>query len=218
MFGVCRNCGAWTLEKDVSERAAYAVATCPDCGHEVPFRSLPLLVVTGASGTGKSTLLRELVRDAVTGRDDTAERVVPLESDTLWELGSGLAIEAYARLWQRVCAGIHQSGRPTLLFGAGLNPENMEPVETRRYFRTIRYLALVADGDDLTERLRARPDWRESADPEFVAEQVAYNRRLRTDEVGPDSAPVETLNTSGRSVRESVEELREWIRGALDAT
>ncbi len=213
MFDVCWGCGEWHAEKEILERSEGGIARCPDCGHVHPFRYLPLLVITGASGSGKSTILQAMVRDATS--DDVTSPLVPLESDALWAAGARMDIVDYADLWQGVCVGIHQSGRPVLLFGAGLNPENMEPTPHRSYFPAIHYLALVADDDDLAARLTARPDWRGSSSAEAIHEHVSYNRALKAGEFAPEHVPFETLDTSNRSVDEAVESTREWVTRVL---
>jgi hypothetical protein len=44
----------------VVERVDGAVLRCPSCGDEQRIPALPLFVVTGASGTGKSTVMEPL--------------------------------------------------------------------------------------------------------------------------------------------------------------
>ena len=215
MFGVCWSCGEWEPEKDILERSDHAVAVCPDCNYEQPFRYLPLLVVTGASGAGKSTVLHEIVNQAVTGETTVTDSLVPIESDALWGAGAEMETVAYTGLWQRVCAGIHQAGRPVLLFGAGLNPENMEPTAYRRYFPTIHYLALIADDDALAARLEARPDWRGSNSPESIREHLDYNRALQSEELSSEGVPIETLDTTDQSVEASVSATANWILSVL---
>lgn len=215
MFGVCWSCGEWEPEKDIIERSEHAVAVCPACKYEQPFRYLPLLVVTGASGVGKSTVLHEIVRGAVTGDTSMTDAIVPLESDALWAAGAQMDKHAYTGLWQRVCVGIHQAGRPVLLFGAGLNPENMEPTAYRRYFPSIHYLAFVADEDALSARLGARPDWRGSSSPESIREHIDYNRALQSGELSSAGVPIDTLDTTDQSVEASVSATSNWIQSVL---
>jgi len=49
---------------------------CPECGHRHPFLQLPLLLVSGASGAGKSTICHALL--------GALPEVVLLDSDILW--------------------------------------------------------------------------------------------------------------------------------------
>src|SRR5262249_10108352 len=51
------------------------VAMCPECGHRHPFLQLPLLLVSGASGAGKSTICHALL--------GALPEVVLLDSDIL---------------------------------------------------------------------------------------------------------------------------------------
>ena len=215
MFDVCWSCREWNAKKRIRQRGTDANAVCPDCGHPHPFRYLPLLVITGASGTGKSTVLHALVHNAVCGDADVTTAVVPLESDALWAAGANMEPGDYMDLWQGICVGIHQSGRPVLLFGAGMNPTNMETVPHRDYFPRIHYLALVAEDETLTERLAARPDWRESSSPAVIREHVAYNRALQSEEFATENVPFETLDTTGRSIEESAETVVGWIRDVI---
>ncbi len=205
MFNVCANCGEYRADKTVDPAGPYAV--CPLCGHRHPFRQLPLLIVTGASGAGKSAVCL-----ALTG---AVEEAVLLESDILWrpefdrpETG----YRDYFELWLRTCKNIGQSGRPVVLFGTGLGvPANVEPCVERRYFTAVHYLALTCGDEALAARLQARPRWRGSADGAFLEAQVRLNRWFR--EEGPRaSPPVEVLDTAGCSVAETSAQVASWIR------
>jgi predicted ATPase len=52
----CEACGGWS---DLIP-AVGVILRCPHCSHERPFVRPPLLVVTGTSGIGKSTLCARL--------------------------------------------------------------------------------------------------------------------------------------------------------------
>lgn len=61
MINVCAKCGIYHADKDVRPtEAGWAEVVCPACGHAHRFRYLPLLIIAGASGTGKSTACRAL--------------------------------------------------------------------------------------------------------------------------------------------------------------
>jgi DNA-directed RNA polymerase subunit RPC12/RpoP len=74
MWNVCWQCGAYRADKIID--SAGSVAMCPECGHRHPFRRLPLLLVSGASGTGKSTVCQALLGQV--------PEVILLDSDILW--------------------------------------------------------------------------------------------------------------------------------------
>lgn len=53
MINVCYNCGIYRADKLIDPSGPFAI--CPEYGFKHPFRQLPLLVVSGASGAGKSS-------------------------------------------------------------------------------------------------------------------------------------------------------------------
>ena len=61
MLNCCYACGEYRADKIINDAGERPVAACPQCGHAHPFVMLPLLIVTGASGTGKSTILQRLI-------------------------------------------------------------------------------------------------------------------------------------------------------------
>jgi DNA-directed RNA polymerase subunit RPC12/RpoP len=56
---VCAGCGLY-VQPQVA--VADQTITCPVCGHIEPMRILPLFVVTGASGVGKTAIVPPLHR------------------------------------------------------------------------------------------------------------------------------------------------------------
>ena len=61
MINVCFKCGLNRPDKVIDPDGPYAI--CTECGHKHPFRQLPLIIICGASGTGKSTAGQHLVRE-----------------------------------------------------------------------------------------------------------------------------------------------------------
>jgi hypothetical protein len=208
MFRFCPACGDYRRDKAVDPDGPAVV--CPACGHREPFRRLPLLLVGGASGVGKSTVRRELL--------GTVEEAVLLDVDAMWEPEFDAVVGTfdYNAFALRRCKQVAQNGRPTVLFGAetGLPPVVETSVE-RRYFAAARYLALVVEDALLRERLHERPNWPD-ADEAWTAvdDFVALNRcycRLGED---PES-PVETLDVTGQSVAAVADGVAGWIRSSL---
>src|SRR6185503_5391455 len=171
MFNVCPNCGEYRVDKIIVPEGPYAV--CPVCQHQHRFLRLPLFVITGASGVGKTTAcvaLATAAKDFVIMESDILcnERFSQPETD----------YREYREMWLRVCKNISQSGKPVMLCGA-CTPEQFEQCVERRYFSEIHYLALVCEDGALESRLRARPAWRRSSDDDYVARHVAFNRWLK---------------------------------------
>ena len=75
MFNTCDVCGAYRVDKIIDDVRGHA--TCPECGHRHSFVCSPLLLVSGASGTGKSTVFRRM--------QGTLTDAVLFDSEILWE-------------------------------------------------------------------------------------------------------------------------------------
>ena len=202
MINCCIRCGLYRADRHVAPDGS---TRCPQCGNREQRPRLPLLLVGGASGAGKSTVCH-----ALTGAIDG---VIPLEADVLWrpELASPADnYGAFVDTWLRLCKNIHYSGRPVVLFGAGFAvPENVEGRVERRYFSTVHYLALVCDDDELTRRLEARPAWRAQ---ERIGEQLAFNRYFRERRAAP---VVDLIDTTAPDLVSTVAAVGEWITEQL---
>jgi hypothetical protein len=202
MFNVCPQCGEFSEEKVIDTRGPFAI--CPHCGYAHQFERLPLFVVTGASGSGKSTIGLALVpalRDCVV-----------IESDILWRPEFDTpedGYRTYRNLWLRLAKNIGQGGRPVVLIGSAV-PEQFEPCSERRYFAELYYLALVCDDGILEERLRTRPVWRGSGTPKVLATMLDFNRWLRA-HAATTTPPMTLLDTSHLSIEQSVAKTMIWI-------
>jgi uridine kinase len=171
------------------------------------FLQLPLFIVSGASGTGKSTVCYDLL--------GKTEDVVILDSDILWQEEFNKPennYRNYFEMWLRVSKNISQSGRPVVLFGSGLGvPENIEPCMERRYFSKIFYLELYCSDDILERRLRERPQWRKSSNEKFIESQKEYNNWIK--EYGNKGGQnIEIIDTTNKTIKETSMEVLEWIK------
>lgn len=204
-INVCPKCGAWEVEKRiVPMENDWAVAVCAACAAELPFLRLPLFIVSGASGTGKSTVMHHLLH--------TLPGFVVLESDILW--GTVPAdgpndYHSYYDLWLRMVKAIAQAGKPVLLCGTAL-PETIEDLPERRYIGRIHYLALVCDPSTQRSRLTSRPGWRNSGTEEFLQAQTGFNQYLLNHATGM-SPPMELLDTTEVPAEETASQVRRWV-------
>lgn len=201
-MNVCFQCGIYHADKTIDLSGPYAI--CPECGYKHLFQRLPLLIVSGASGTGKTTICQRL-----TGK---VTKAVLLDSDILWRPEFNTPetnYREYFELWLRLCKNIAQSGRPVVLFGAGIGvPDNLENCVERRYFSTVHYLALVCSDDLLTERLQQRPAWRGTRDVGYIEEQVRFNRWFKEYDVQPF---INLINTTNSSLEATASQVETWI-------
>ena len=204
MFNVCHNCGLYRADKIIDPSGPYAI--CPECGHKHPFQQLPLLIVSGASGAGKSSVCQALLGKPAD--------VVLLDSDILWRPEFNKPEDNYRdffETWLRMAKNISRSGRPVVLFGAGMGvPENIEPCVERRYFSEVHYLALVCDDQVLAQRLKARPAWRESGDRASIDTHVQFNRWFKRGQNGDH--PISLIDTTNVSLEGTIEQVKTWIR------
>jgi predicted kinase len=202
MFNVCPRCGVYSEEKTIDVRGPFAI--CPRCGYAHRFERLPLFILTGASGSGKSTIGLALV--------SVLQECVVMDSDILWRPEFDTPQDdyrTYRNLWLRLAKNIGQNGRPVLLVGTAV-PEQFEACPERRYFSTLYYLALVADDDILEQRLRARPTWRRSATADVLNRMLAFNRWLR-EHAATTTPPMSLLDTSRLGVDRSVADTAAWF-------
>jgi shikimate kinase len=203
MFNVCTVCGVSHVEPDF-DGSNYLV--CSSCGDRRPFRRLPLLLVGGPAGAGKSTVGALLL-------GELTEAVV-IESDLLWRREFDTPEDGYNeyfRLWLRLAAHISQSGRPVALFGAGFAvPHNAESLAERQLFSAVHYLGLVCDDDMLVARLRARPSWRNTTD-ELIHEHVKFNHWLK-EHAAATAPPVTLIDTTSAALTETAALVARWIR------
>jgi predicted kinase len=209
MFNVCAKCGSYRVDKIIDPDGPYAI--CPECGHPHKFVYQPLWIVSGASGSGKSTVCNHL-----TGR---IEQAVMLDSDILWQEAFDspeTSYRIYFETWLRMCKNITQSGRPVVLFGAGVGvPENLENCIERRYFSQIHYLALVCSDEALASRLKARPAWRASHLPAFIEEHQRFNQWFINYKNTGSQPPIRLLDTTILSMDETAREISAWINEIL---
>jgi len=204
MFNICSKCGQYHADKEIDTAGPYAV--CPECGARHPFRMLPLLLICGPSGGGKSAVLRALL--------GKIENAVLLEGDLLWRTEFNQPDANYRdfyETWLRLAKNISQSGRPVALFNAGAIPPNVEPCVERRYFSTTHYLALVCDDAVLKRRLEARPSWRASGDRAFIESQIKFNQWLMANAAVTEPA-IDLLDTTTDGEAETTAAAARWLQ------
>ncbi len=128
MWNTCWQCGLYRVDKAIDPAGPAAI--CPECGFRHPFLQLPLLLVSGASGSGKSAVCQALLGQL--------PEAILLDSDILWRPEFDTPANHYRdffETWLRMARNIGQSGQPVVLFGAGFGVlANLEPCVERRYF------------------------------------------------------------------------------------
>jgi hypothetical protein len=179
-----------------ADRAA-RLLRCPRCGDTRPLPALPLFVVTGASGTGKSAVV-----DGLRRRLPACE---VFETDLILQVAD-LGWDRWHDTWLHIAHGIALNGRATVLCGS-LQPEQLEPLPARPLVGDIHFCNLDCPDEVLAERLRARPAWR-GWDERRIAEHQRFAAALRA-RIDP------TFDTSAGSVEEVADQVAEWVTGQL---
>jgi hypothetical protein len=202
MLNVCPACGLLRPKIVVHDPPA---VICPACQATYPSPRLPLLILSGAAGAGKtSTAL------ALQGR---LQGALVLDSDVLWteEFFEPDKWPRYFNLWLRMAKNLGASaGKPVLLAGAGLGvPANLVRCVESRYFSEIRILGLVCDDAVLASRLRARPGWRGSADPGFIDGHLGFNRWFK-EQSRHAELPVDLFDTTHAGLDDTVDAVIAW--------
>lgn len=210
MFNVCPGCGEYSDDKQIITKDGGTFAACEKCNYQHPFKRLPLLVITGASGTGKTTVALRL--------PTVLTDCVIMESDILWQDVFNKPEEdfkTYRNLWLRVAKNIAQSDRPVVLIGSS-TPGQFEKCAESRYFSKIHYLALVCNETELIKRLKARPSWRNSGTEETVKNMVKFNQWL-IENAAKTRPAVTLLDTCNQTVDETIADTKSWIERSLQA-
>jgi len=191
----CMTCGPDVLLRR-DPRAP--VLQCPRCGDSVPVPALPLFVVTGASGAGKTTIagpLRGLLPDCDVFEVDLTLQV------------AALGWETWRDTWLRLAHAVALNGRVSVLCGS-LLPDQLESVPARRLLGPIHFCNLDCPDDVLAARLRARPSWRHGSVETAIANHQRFAAWLRA-HIQP------SWDTSALTPGEAAERVAAWVQDLL---
>ena len=128
---------------------------CRECGAEWEFQSLPLFILTGCSGVGKTTTAIEIIRKKVD--------FVVFDADIF---------AGFINWNDEESCNIMQSGKPVLWTMAGCL-ERLPKAYNSRYFSEIIVLALVTDENALRQRMQ---EGRGITDDNWINSSCDYNR------------------------------------------
>jgi hypothetical protein len=190
----CMACGPQVA----LERHDGAVLRCPRCGDQQAVPDLPLFVVTGASGTGKTTITGPL------------RRVLPgcevFDADVILQTAA-LGWETFGNTWLRLAHAIALNGRVTVLCGS-LMPGSLEALPARKLIGPIRACTLDCPDNVLAARLSARPAWRGTSTEPAIARHQKFAAWLRAN-IRP------CYDTSQLSPEQAAERVAAWVTRSL---
>lgn len=202
MIDICPKCGNTAWGKKVKGN----IISCPECGAQWDFLKLPLFVVTGASGVGKTTTVQALqgmTRDFVCMDMDFFHNIMPHETEDDY-----MAQTEQMAMFSR---NIMQCGKPVVWARAG-NIGMLDQGYGPRFFSGIHVLALTCPESELRRRMA---EGRGIADESWIQSSVDYNRYFLEHEY-VRGVKFERLDVGGVPVREAAKAVERWIRGKLD--
>jgi RNase adaptor protein for sRNA GlmZ degradation len=191
----CLTCGP----DAALQRHGGAVLHCPRCGTQQPVPDYPLFVVTGASGTGKTTIIEPL-RRALPGCE-------VFDTDTILQVAA-LGWDTWRNTWLRLAHAIALNGRVTVLCGS-LLPSQLETLPARKLIGPIRFCTLDCPDTVLAARLRRRPSWRGTSTEDAIARHQRFAAWLRA-HIQP------RYDTSQLTPDETAERIATWISRSMD--
>jgi hypothetical protein len=176
---------------------------CTECNHEETMRFLPLFIVTGASGVGKTTVVPELRK--LLPECDVFETDIIHCAD--WD--------QVKHNWLRIAHSIAQSGRVTVLCGT-IMPWDIEKCDHYPFFSHVYFLNLHCDDESRAARLRSRPAWRGCTE-EFIADHRNFAAWLLDNAELKFDPPMPTVDTTDATASEAAGSIRDWIMDKLNA-
>ena len=201
MIGICPNCGNYNWDKTVTETEI----ACPNCGHRWPYRRLPLFILSGCSGVGKTTTGQELLQ-----RDTD---LIVLDADLFYNIMPHETDEDYYKQIEQILSlsrNLMQSGKPVLWTMAG-SLDKLYRTYNCRFFSKIYCLALTCEESALRRRMT---EGRGITDEGWLQSSADYNRYFQThDRIG--DLRFETLDITDKSVTEVADTVEAWIKQQL---
>ena len=198
MIAVCQVCGNHDWDKEVQGNVIY----CPRCGNKWNFKKLPLFILTGCSGVGKTVTARKL-------QEETQELVV-LDADMFYNIMPHETESDYydqVEQMESLSKNINQCGRPVLWAMAG-NIDKISRTYHYRFFETVYILALVCEEQSLQNRMMKG---RGINDREWIQSSIDYNHFFKTHrQIG--EMHFDVLDTEGKDVSRVAKEVGVWIK------
>jgi predicted kinase len=187
----CMECGPGTVtEPDPTAKSM----RCRQCGAQTARSDLPLFVVAGVSGSGKSTVLESL-------RPRLPDYEL-FDVDLILHVAA-LGWETWRNTWLQLAGAIALNGRPTVLLGT-LTPGQLSELPARRLIGPVHFCLLDAPNEVIANRLRSRPAWRGCTE-EFIEKQRNFGAQLRA-EITP------VFDTARLDPAATAECIAAWVR------
>jgi broad-specificity NMP kinase len=157
--------------------------------------TFPLFVVTGLSGSGKSTAAKEIVR-----------RMRDFDVYDMDKIVVNQEFQIACNNWLKIAYSNALGGRGTILFGCVPHPYNVEICDHSHYFSPFYYFALYCSDNTRIQRLTARGGWTLAG----IQHTNAASKELvfRARQAIP---PIPALDTSSMPVAQVADQIEKWV-------
>ena len=197
MLETCAKCGNHGWDKIIKD----GHITCPKCNHTWKFKSLPLFVLSGCSGVGKTTTAIHIMQKS--------DSVVVLDADVFVGVQNATTAEDYKRrvdTIEHISKDIMQSGKAVMWTMAG-NLDMLKGSYHANFFDGIRCLVLTVDEDALRYRMT---HGRGITDNGWIDGSVGYNQYLLSHNTIGD-LEYEKLDITDKTPEEAADAVIEWL-------
>lgn len=200
MIQICRKCGSWDWDKEVTKNGDMIV-TCPKCGGTWKAKKLPLFILTGCSGVGKTTTMMEL--------QTRKPGFIGLDADFFTFMSGETTEDYHKRVEQAVSlsADIVQSGVPVFWSMTGCI-DHLPHTYNARFFSEIYCLALTCEKEELRKRMT---EGRNITDEGWIQSSIEYNQYFQEHEMIGD-VPFDTFDITGKSVETVADYVEAWFQ------
>jgi broad-specificity NMP kinase len=182
---------------------------CPHCDHSrYPITWLPLFVITGSSGCGKTAVTQKLV-----GQMDSC---IFLESDYfLLVQDTCTSAQDYWNFLILQCMQLVRNKRSPVLSG-WVNPSQIETLPRAKFFSAVHFLVLTCDQATQTERLKARYLKNPPALPAQQKIETALRGTRHLQEEAETRPNVTELDTTHMTLDQTALATERWIMECLN--
>lgn len=154
----------------------------------------PIFLITGASGSGKTTIIPELLKQC--------SEYITLDLDAIYgPLNEWTLIK---NIWIHMAKQISLNGRTTILCGTFM-PEEYDEMDLKDYFKPY-FIGLHCDDEAREMRLQAR-GWSE----ELINDHKEFNNWILNNAATAFNPSMPLINTSSMSPYEVVIKIKEII-------
>jgi len=194
----CYQCGSYAVKRSkLIDSIGYFA--CTVCGYQWrPITVLPLFIVTGASGAGKSAIIEPL--------QHLLTEYGVFDKDQMWARDWDMAYNNFFR----IASALAQGNKKTVIVGT-IIPEHLEGLADRDLVGDIFYINLHTDDRTRRTRLNSRRKWG-LPDEEFIQEHARFAVWLLTNAETEFGHPMTTIDTTSIAPEEVAEQVARWIK------